>query len=98
MCEKCDKLIEEEIERNIEAAVWISFADESGFKGAVIVKAFGPAHAYKLANDLGINPGGYPKMAVADPDSFKEEDFNKLLTKDYLLEAGYIEEKPRVLH
>ena len=37
---------------------YLSFADEGGFRGGVIVRSYGFLTAIQRATDLGINPGG----------------------------------------
>ena len=38
--------------------VWMSFADEFGFKGVVIIQALDVVEAARLTHKMGINPGG----------------------------------------
>jgi hypothetical protein len=47
-------------EEHRHAARWhyLSFADDTGFRGGVIVRAYGFLTAVQRATDLGINPGG----------------------------------------
>ena len=47
-------------EEHRHAALWhyLSFADDSGFRGGAIVRAHGFLTAVQRATDLGINPGG----------------------------------------
>jgi hypothetical protein len=47
-------------EENRHAARWhyLSFADDTGFLGGVIVRSYGFLTAIQRATDLGINPGG----------------------------------------
>lgn len=47
-------------EEHRHAARWhyLSFADDSGFLGGVIVRSYGFLTAIQRATDLGINPGG----------------------------------------
>lgn len=46
---------------------YLSFADDDGFRGAIIVNARGEMHAVQRCHDLGINPGG--QVAIFDiPD------------------------------
>ena len=66
---------------------WLSFANEGGFIGAVIVKACCPAQALKVCTFLHINPGGEVKVAKYDdvPDELNTQlnpYKNKLLNKE----------------
>jgi len=47
-------------EEHRHAALWhyLSFADDTGFLGGVIVRSYGFLTAIQRATDLGINPGG----------------------------------------
>ncbi len=91
MCEKFNKELAKEIENGVEICIWIAFTGDEGSRGVVILMAFGPNHAIELSADLGINLSGYVEMFQVDPDNFKEEDFNRLLSKEDLIEAGYVD-------
>ena len=52
-----DKLLREEATQP-EAWWWLSFADDDGFRGAVLTRARGFTSAVQKTHDLGINPGG----------------------------------------
>ena len=63
---------------------YISYADEEGFRGAVIVEAHGWLSAVKRSRELGISPGGQalgreiPEEALIKlPEDMK----NRLLTR-----------------
>lgn len=91
-----DKKFEEELLRNKEVCIWMSFCDSdkskgNQFLGVVITKALGFAHALKKAHSLGINPGGEVKSQSIDPDKIKIEYFDRLLSQKDLVEVGYID-------
>lgn len=63
---------------------YVSFSGDGGWKGAVLVRAYGQADACKTAWDLGINPGGsalaFPKKdEIPDPPP---EAMNRLLNRE----------------
>jgi len=63
---------------------YMSFADEEGFRGAVIVEARGPVTALAIANILGINPGGQVVTIEIPPGSpmlSTPEAWNRLLSR-----------------
>lgn len=79
-----------------EATIWMSFCDPGKpkgeqFLGVIITRAKGAAHAMIKVHELGINPGGeilsYHTDAEIDPSNF-----DKLLSKNDLIKAGYIDE------
>jgi len=81
---------------NPEACLWMSFCDPtkpSGeqFIGVVVTYAKGMIHAIDKLNRLDINPGGDVAMYETNPLDINAEDFDKLLTKEYLIESGYID-------
>ena len=49
---------DEVIERVVSDLWWLSFADDDGFLGAVLVNAISYLDAVQLATMLGLNPGG----------------------------------------
>ena len=76
---------------------WLSFCDANKpngqqFLGVAIVFARDIIEAAKYARLLGINPGGEVLAVETDPNDIAPEHFNKLLTKDMLISAGYIDE------
>lgn len=80
---------------NEPSCIWMSFCDPDKpkgqqFLGVVIVKTKGFIHAKELAWDLGINPGGEILFSKIDGSDIKPEHFNKLLSHEDLIEAGYI--------
>lgn len=82
-----------------EQCFWMSFCDTekpegSQFLGVVIVTAMGVAHAIDKSHRLGINPGGEVKIIKLDDDDddILPEHFNRLLSKQELVDAGYIDE------
>lgn len=66
---------------------WLSFADASGFKGVVIVEAYGFTDALQRSHDAGINPGGEVQASRVDPSTIPEGLRNRLLSKADL--AGF---------
>lgn len=76
-----------ELERNIKKLWWLSFADEDGFKGVVILEAFGFADALTCATGAGLNPGGEVQAMLVDPADIPEALRNRLLKKPDL--AGF---------
>lgn len=89
------RVINEELEDNLERCLWMSFCDTdkpSGeqFLGVIITKTLGIAHAVQKTHALGINPGGQILSYEIDPNEIKPEDFNKLLRREDLEKAGYI--------
>jgi hypothetical protein len=86
----CDKRIAALL--TLEAAdplrmVYLSFATDEEFYGAVIIEAHGIGHATMLTHQLGINPGGQV-MAVDIPAEMipSAKYHNRLLTKEEILE------------
>jgi hypothetical protein len=82
-----EKLLEELATGEIKLW-WLSFADETGFKGVVILKALGMAHAIKRSHQLGINPGGEVMGYTGDFEDIPEALHNRLLNKADL--AGFV--------
>ena len=82
---------------NPDVCLWMSFCDPdkpkgTQFLGVIVVMAKGPAHALVKTHALGINPGGEIMTYQTNPDDIKPADFDRLLTKDYLISVGYIDE------
>jgi hypothetical protein len=64
---------------------YLSFADDDGFHGAVIVEARGEAHALQQCHRLGINPGGQVALfAVPEDAPLPDAAKNRLLSKEDL--------------
>ena len=86
-----DKLLREE-STEPTSWWWLSFADKSGFLGAVLIKASGFVTAHTYTHLLGINPGGECVGYQVSDDviyhqeaPFKPEDHcDKLLSKEYI--------------
>ena len=81
---------------NDESCWWMSYCDGSlpkgsQFLGVTIIKAKGMAHAVQRAWDMGINPGGEIQAYETDPAAIAPDHFNRLLSKDDLITAGYID-------
>ena len=88
-----DRLDEEVAHEDV--CMWMSFCDTEKpkgqqFIGVVITRAKGMAHAIDKTHRLGINPGGEVMSYETNPDDIASEHFDKLLTKDDLVAAGYI--------
>jgi hypothetical protein len=84
--ERVAEVLREELTQP-EKVMWLSFADEGGFRGVIIIKAHGIADALTKCNVLGINPGG--QVAGHEiPDEYalniKADEMNKCLTKEYI--------------
>lgn len=79
----------EEIERDETVTLWLSFADDDGFLGVVILKTLGFTHAFIETKTRGINPGGEIKGFEIDPENIDAKYFNRLLTRD---EAQHLSE------
>jgi hypothetical protein len=79
------ELLEQERTQSLQW-FYVSFADESGFKGAVIVEARGITSAVLRCNVLGVNPHGQAMgLAIGDWPSHLSIDIrDRLLTKDEL--------------
>ncbi len=77
-----------------ELAWWyLSFADEAGFNGAILVQAFGPLTARITVANLGLSPGG-EMLAVQVPEEgpLPAESYrNRLLSREEL-DAAYADD------
>lgn len=74
--------------------LWMSFCDTSKptgeqFLGVIITRAKGIASAIDKTWSLGINPGGQVMSHETDPQGIAAEHFDKLLSKNELVKAGY---------
>lgn len=81
-------------EGDSEKCLWMSFCDPerpkgSQFIGVIIMREKGIAHAINRTWAMGINPGGEVMSYETDDSDILPEHFNKLLTKDELVKAGY---------
>lgn len=56
--EKMLELAKKEVEDNNNGWWWLSFADDDGFKGALLIFAPGFHSAMGIAHLTGLNPGG----------------------------------------
>jgi hypothetical protein len=64
---------------------YLSFADDDGFRGAVIIEARGQAHALQATHKLGINPGGQVMTwEIREGAPLPEAVKNRLLSKEDL--------------
>jgi hypothetical protein len=96
--EAMNRLLEARMRRilKIEAAsepewLFLSFANKTGFLGAVIMQAAGTVSAVTTCHKLGINPGGEVLVtALTDEEitSIPESATNKLLTRAQVKELG----------
>lgn len=76
--------------------LWLSFADPEKprgqqFLGVVITQAKGLGHAIQKTHALGINPGGEIQAYQVDPANYNPAHFDKLLSFEDLIAAGYID-------
>lgn len=79
-----------------ERCLWMSFCDPykpegQQFLGVIVTYASGLLHAHMKINALGINPGGEIRCVETDPKMIKPEHFDKLLSKQDMIDAGYID-------
>ena len=68
---------------------WLSFADETGFLGAVVIQARGILGATQLAPALGINPGGECRSCRIPAElihNIPEQYRNRLLSKQEVMD------------
>lgn len=88
--ESLDELLEQDLSSEARW-FWLSFADDTGFLGVVIIQAGGIIEATTAARTRGINPGGevraYP---LFDMEKIPEECRNRLLSEQELRDAGLI--------
>lgn len=61
-----------EREEGAEGWWYVSFSGAEGFRGAVIVEAYGVATACAVAHGLGINPGGQAVGIPVPPERMDE--------------------------
>lgn len=78
-------LLEEELNKPLQW-FYLSFADDSGFRGAVIVEARGITSALLRCNVLGVNPHGQVMgLAIGEwPSHLSTEIRERVLSKDEL--------------
>jgi hypothetical protein len=89
-----NRLMKEEAVAGKETCFWLSFCDlekpqGQQHLGVIIMRTLGLAHAIDRAWKLGINPGGEVLSCTTDGDSIRPEHFDRLLTADELVAAGY---------
>ena len=73
---------------------WLSFADETGFLGAVVTRAHGITTAIMKTHSLGINPGGeVAGFELADEMMDTPEGRKHTQFADQLLSKKDIDEK-----
>ena len=90
-----ERLLEEKNNQD-EVCLWMSFCNPGKpkgqqFTGVIVTKTIGLAHAVKKLWALGINPGGEIFSYETDGSDIQPEHFDRLLTKDDLVAAGYID-------
>jgi len=93
---KKELLAQEKLD-NKEAYWWMSFA-YNGFRGVVITKSLGHAHALDRSHRLGVNPGGEVRsttIPINEDTAIYEKYLDRLLSKKDLLENDLIEEDNR---
>jgi hypothetical protein len=89
-----DKIIKEELAQP-EHWWWLSFADESGFLGAVLTRAHGFVTAVTKTHMLGVNPGGEVRGMeipdeVIDSSLYNHKQYaDQLLSKQVIGCAGW---------
>jgi len=83
-----------ELERGELGLWWLSFADEDGFKGVVILEAYGFGDALNISHAKGLNPGGEVQAMQVDPADIPEALRNRLLKKSDLAGFGVSTLKP----
>jgi hypothetical protein len=65
---------------------YLSYADETGFKGAVVIQAHGPTEAVYLSRHRKLSPGGEVLiLQIPDESVPPEECRNRLLAKEELV-------------
>lgn len=92
-----DKKIQEEIARDEQTHLWMSFVGDSGFLGVIVTKALGPSHAIKQTHSMGINPGGEVQIVGINHDFVNTCDMNRLMSKLEITAKGYVNESMRRL-
>jgi hypothetical protein len=84
---RMEEMLAEEQAAGVKGLWWLSFADETGFKGVVIVEAYGFTSALLATKAQGLNPGGEVRGERVDPDLIPKAMLNRLLKKADL--AGF---------
>jgi hypothetical protein len=87
-----DKLLAEEAEQP-ESWWWLSFVDETGFRGAILTRATGFITAIQKTHDLGINPGGEVKGCPIPDEIISASPYNHAQYADQLLSRQDIKQK-----
>lgn len=71
----------EQMEYTDEDWWWLSFAEESGFLGVVVIQGYGIVDAVSRSHALGVNPGGEVQGWLL-PEHVPPAEFrNRLLSK-----------------
>lgn len=76
--ERRDMLMAQETERRVLNWYWLSFADDDGFNGAALIKAFGPITAHYAVKCVAPNLHGQVRMEEI-PDWSANEQVNAWL-------------------
>ena len=84
------KLLIEEREEGIKKLLWMSFANEEGFLGVILVECYGFSTGLLQINKLGINPGGEVQGLELQVDAIDSKHHNKLMNKEYLIEHEFV--------
>lgn len=87
-----DKLLAEEAVEP-ETWWWLSFADDTGFRGGVMTRARGVVSAIQKTHRLGINPGGEVASTQLPDEAIQDAPFNPADFADQLLSKTDIDEK-----
>lgn len=83
------ELVQEELLHNKLGLWYLSYADETKFRGAVYVLAFGPVSAVMRVQAEGINPGGEVMMVQVPKDKYPEHKYwTRLLTMEEVQAAN----------
>ena len=72
-----------------ERWLYVSFADEDGFRGAVVVRARGIVTALARCHLLGINPGGEALGVEVPPDELPAPEYRERLIKPKEMEKVF---------
>lgn len=89
LADRVTELLKEDSENDLLHWWWLSFADESGFKGALVIKARGFTEALLIANLTNLNPQGEVKGAELPIDAVIPEEWkNKLISKAEIEQMG----------
>jgi hypothetical protein len=75
--------VQEELLHNPLQLWYLSYADETNFRGGVYLLAFGPVSAAMRSRAEGLSPGGQVMMVQVPEENYPEHKYwNRLLTKE----------------